>query len=113
MISWRSLAAGLCSLTLAAAVAVYAAPPPAAPPPVNPGPAVDRGKGRIERPTETVVADSAPAPAKTGDGFVNPKVEPGKVKWHASFDAACQASAKSGKPVLLFQMMGKLDEQFC
>ena len=53
-----------------------------------------------------------PAPAPTKD-FVNPKVEPGKVKWHATFDEACQASAKSGKPVMLFQMMGKLDDQFC
>jgi hypothetical protein len=112
MISWRSLSAGLSGLTLAAAVAVYAAPPPT-PPPANPGPAADRGKGRIERPTENVVASSAPAPAKTGDAFVNPKVEPGKVKWHATFDEACQASVKSGKPVMLFQMMGKLDEQFC
>jgi hypothetical protein len=45
--------------------------------------------------------------------FVNPKVEPGKVKWHADFDTACKAAAKSGKPVMLFQMMGKLDDQFC
>jgi hypothetical protein len=49
----------------------------------------------------------------TTDGFVNPKVEPGKVKWHPDFDTACTAAAKSGKPVLLFQMMGKLDDQFC
>jgi hypothetical protein len=112
MISRRSLGVSLTGLTLAAAAAVYAAPPPT-PPPANPVPPADRGKGRIERPTETVVGASTPAPARTGDGFVNPKVEPGKVKWHATFDEACQASAKSGKPVLLFQMMGKLDEQFC
>jgi hypothetical protein len=43
----------------------------------------------------------------------NPKVEPGKVKWHADFAAACEAARKSGKPVLLFQMMGRLDQQFC
>jgi hypothetical protein len=108
MISWRSLGGGLSGLTLAAAVAVYAAPPPA-----NPAPIPDRGKFAIERPTKTVVANSAPAPATTDNAFVNPKVEPGMVKWHATFDEACQASAKSGKPVLLFQMMGKLDEQFC
>ena len=42
-----------------------------------------------------------------------PKVAPGKVTWHATFVAACEAARKSGKPVLLFQMMGKLDEQFC
>ena len=43
----------------------------------------------------------------------NPKVAPGKVVWHESFEAACAASRKSGKPVLLFQMMGNLDDQFC
>ena len=43
----------------------------------------------------------------------NPKVEPGRVRWHGDFAAACDAARKSGKPVLLFQMMGKLDEQFC
>jgi hypothetical protein len=49
----------------------------------------------------------------TKDGFVNPNVEPGKVKWHRDFDAACKAAEKSGKPVFLFRMMGKLDDQFC
>jgi hypothetical protein len=55
---------------------------------------------------------AVPTPAGKSD-FVNPKVEPGKVNWHADFDTACKAAAKSGKPVLLFQMMGKLDDQFC
>ena len=54
---------------------------------------------------------AAPAPARTD--FVNPKVEPGKVKWHESLEEAQAASAKSKKPVFLFQMMGKLDDQFC
>ena len=43
----------------------------------------------------------------------NPKVGAGQVIWHPSFAAACDASRVSRKPVLLFQMMGKLDEQFC
>jgi hypothetical protein len=43
----------------------------------------------------------------------NPTVEPGKVHWHASFADARDAAAKSGKPVLLFHMMGQLDKQFC
>jgi len=43
----------------------------------------------------------------------NRSVEPGKVHWHASFDAARAASKVSGKPVLLFHMMGRLDRQFC
>ena len=81
---------------------------PVTPAPVTPAVA-DRGKGRIERPVEKVVA-SATAPANKTD---NPRVEPGKVKWHKDFAAACAAGKKSGKPVLLFQMMGKLDEKFC
>jgi hypothetical protein len=63
----------------------------------------------IEKPTANVVKNSAAAETT----FVNPKVEPGAVKWHATLDDACKAAAKSGKPVLLFQMMGKLDEKFC
>ena len=42
----------------------------------------------------------------------NPHVEPGKVNWHASFDAAKEAAEKSGKPVLLFHLMGQLDQRF-
>jgi hypothetical protein len=43
----------------------------------------------------------------------NPTVEPGRVTWHPSFADARAASAKSGKPVLVFHMMGQLDKQFC
>jgi hypothetical protein len=50
----------------------------------------------------------APRPAETD----NPTVEPGKVKWHKSFADAKAAAADSGKPILLFQMMGRLDQQF-
>ena len=73
-------------------------------------------KGRIERPAKAVVANAAPvptpapAPAATAD---NPTVEPGKVKWHATLEDAQAAAKKSGKPVLLFQMMGYLDKKFC
>jgi len=42
----------------------------------------------------------------------NPRVEPGKVHWHDDFAAACQASRQSGKPVLLFQLLGQLDQRF-
>jgi hypothetical protein len=79
----------------------------------------DVGKGRIERPTEDVLATARAAAlaeaARTENekGFVNPKVAPGKVNWHKDFAGACSASAQSGKPVLLFQMMGKLDDKFC
>ena len=40
-------------------------------------------------------------------------VQAGLVAWSSDFATACQKSKASGKPVLLFQMMGKLDEEFC
>jgi hypothetical protein len=56
----------------------------------------------------------APAPrAVTTAAEENPAVKPGLVNWHASFADAKTASEKSGKPVLLFHMMGQLDRQFC
>ena len=57
---------------------------------------------------KTVMAQSDNAKA-----FANPKVPPGKVKWHSDLAAASTAAKKSGKPVLLFHMMGKLDDLFC
>jgi len=73
----------------------------------------DRAKNDVvEKPTANVVKNSATVESKDST-FVNPKVEPGAVKWHATLDDACKASAKSGKPVLLFQMMGNLNEKFC
>lgn len=42
-----------------------------------------------------------------------PAVEPGRVHWHESFEAACAAAKRSRKPVLVFHMMGQLDRQFC
>jgi hypothetical protein len=71
-------------------------------------------KSKIEIPAKSILADkSGAAPDAKGGAFVNPKVQPGKVKWHADYETACKASKQSGKPVLLFQMMGKLDDQFC
>ncbi len=77
-------------------------------------------KRKIEQPTEKLVAgtslhstNSDQATSDTDRGFDNPEVEPGNVRWHADFAAACEASRKSGKPVLLFQMMGNLDDRFC
>jgi hypothetical protein len=61
----------------------------------------------------TAASLSAAPRARPAAKPANPKVQPGKVRWHADFTAACRAAAKSGKPVLLFQMMGKLDERFC
>jgi hypothetical protein len=80
-----------------------------------PGGLAGVGKGSIERGPKQVLAAAVPAPVQPPkpELFVSPKVEPGKVKWHADFDTACKAAEKTGKPVFLFQMMGKLDDQFC
>ncbi len=85
----------LTSAVLLAATAAYAddKPPPT--------------KRVIELPTKAAVANTAPA---TPD---NPTVAPGLVKWHKTFADARKASEKSGRPVLLFHMMGELDKQFC
>jgi hypothetical protein len=67
----------------------------------------------IEPPTLAVVQHQSAAPVAPVKAFVNAHVSPGKVHWHATFADACRAAAKSGKPVLLFHMMGKLDDLFC
>lgn len=74
----------------------------------------DFSKFGIELPTEQLLAArTVPAAAPPAPEFLNPKVQPGKVRWHKTLADACTAAKKSGKPVLLFQMMGKLDERFC
>jgi hypothetical protein len=37
----------------------------------------------------------------------------GLVRWHPSLEAAELAAATSGRPILLFQLLGKLDDEFC
>jgi hypothetical protein len=53
------------------------------------------------------------ATAATTAAGENPAVAPGLVKWHRSFADARAAAEKSGRPVLVFHMMGQLDRQFC
>ena len=81
-------------------------------PPAPVKPPMDRGKLKIELAPKKLIAEAAPAPRPVLIGAENPWVEPGKVKWHESFEAAKKTAATSGKPVLLFQMMGRLDQQF-
>ena len=51
--------------------------------------------------------------ARAAPGEENPRVLPGLVQWHPTFEAARDAAEKSGRPVLVFHMMGQLDRQFC
>ncbi len=70
----------------------------------------------IEAPVKHLLLAAPKQPVddpKHDAAFDNPKVAPGKVRWHADFAAACAASKESGKPVLLFQLMGNLDDRFC
>lgn len=63
----------------------------------------------VALPTRKAEADAKP----NGDTRTGVKVAPGKVAWQPDFDTACKRACESGKPVLLFQMMGKLDDEFC
>jgi hypothetical protein len=107
---WLTGAGGL-GLVLLTGVAL-GADGPKGPPGALPGVA-DRGKGGIEAPTKQLVAGRSATVPAADQPFVNPKVQPGKVRWHADLAEACKAAGQSGKPVLLFQMMGRLDEKFC
>ena len=89
------------------ALLVCVSPLAADPPPAK----LDANKLEIEGPTKAVLAARSALAAQAAAD--NPKVQPGKIKWHPNFADACAAAQKSGKPVLLFQMMGKLDDQFC
>lgn len=116
---WRWVLSTLCALSLFIPAHQAAEPPAEKPEDITKkraeGPIkrivaapAKSAKQDIESPVEALLATRAAAAATE-----NPKVEPGKVQWHADFATACTASAKSGKPVLLFQMMGKLDDKFC
>ncbi len=116
--TWYTLGGVAATAVLASVFAIAHAQQPGPP-------AVDRSKFKIERPTESVLAKAFAAQAKgavkaqvlaqaeADKALANPKVPPGKVTWHTDFAAACAASAKTGRPVLLFQMMGQLDNKFC
>ena len=63
------------------------------------------------------------ASSQVSEGFIgraipsatdaNPAARPGRVRWHGDFAAACTAARRSGKPVFLFHMLGRLDQRFC
>jgi hypothetical protein len=91
-----------------------AAPAPHA----RPAPA-DRTKRLVVEPAvEAVVRGTQPlsvkAAAEPGGAAAddNPRVEPGKVKWHGDVAAAIAAAKASGKPLLVFHLLGQLDQRF-
>jgi hypothetical protein len=94
--------------------------------PPGPGSAyMAASKGRIERPLErSLGADfgahriSLPPPPSTASGFsLEPRagktVQAGLVNWEDNFVAAVAKAGRTNRPVLLFQMMGKLNDEFC
>lgn len=42
----------------------------------------------------------------------NQACQPGLVQWHKDLETARAASETSGKPILLFQLLGNLDQRF-
>ena len=87
-------------------------------------PKLDVSKRGIESVTERTVEVSASSDellAATTDtmpasdlarNLDNPRVKPGNIRWHANFLTACRRAEESKKPVLLFQLMGQLDQRF-
>ena len=65
------------------------------------------------KPFPSAITKQAPPPAPDIRAADNPRIKPGDVAWHPDFRAACAAAKQSGKPVLLFQLMGRLDEEQC
>jgi len=73
-----------------------------------PKPRTDISKNDIEAPPKSLLVESTADAAKTQ----MKKVAAGEVHWHADFKTALAKSGKSNKPVLLFQLLGQLDEEF-
>ena len=53
--------------------------------------------------------DAAAVPAMPA----NPRAAPGLVRWHESVGAAQAAARASGRPLLVFQLLGRLDDELC
>lgn len=92
----------------------------------------DMGKMRIEGPAKSLIRGrnlmeilqktpktpltpekAARLPELEDETIKADKVKPGRVEWHGTFQKAMAASARSGKPVFLFHLMGRLDDRFC
>ena len=70
----------------------------------------DMSKSRIEAPVKTLLKFSTQRLLRTSSS--SGTAAPGLVHWHRTFNEACERAKVSGKPVLLFHMMGSLDQEF-
>ncbi len=68
--------------------------------------------GIITATAETAMAPAVPTDAKSVSTVKSTSLT-GLIAWRKDFNEARKASARSGKPVMLFQMMGRLDDRFC
>lgn len=74
----------------------------------------DLSKREVELPLERALELASPAPALGAPAArATAAVQPGLVRWHADLAAARAAARDSGKPVLLFQLFGRLDDELC
>ena len=74
----------------------------------------DLSKREVELPLERALELGSPAPALDAPAArPSAAVQPGLVRWHADLAAARAAARDSGKPVLLFQLLGRLDDELC
>ncbi len=64
--------------------------------------AQDESKMRVEQPIKDRLAAVEEAPG-----------EASAVRWHGSLDEAIRAARESGRPILHFQLLGRLDDEFC
>lgn len=79
----------------------------------------DMGKAMIERPLKSLLltpealkTESLPK-AEVSKKETKKKVKPGAVIWFPTTAQAKKNSLLSGKPVLVFHLMGFLDDRFC
>jgi hypothetical protein len=73
----------------------------------------DMRKAAVELPTARLLRSTDTAATRAIAADSSQRVQPGLVAWHANYQEAVDASRASGKPVLLVQLLGRMDEKFC
>jgi hypothetical protein len=68
----------------------------------------------MQRTALSLLLLAGPLPAQLADPATdNPAVTPGIIRWHESLAHATAAATESNRPVLLFQLLGRLDRELC